>query len=198
MSHSRNTEKESVWAAKRIGRHEDGEARLPRIITRKPRNGDIHPLPRTVLAGALKTIPVEYLYGLSRIELRARRGNRIGEQPLGVYRPGEKVIILYSLPMSWVVDMMPEGGQEDMEAFGAKVSHHGEEWHVRWSSEAGLAVWFFKTVLTHELGHHFSEQYRNKNGRIRGIKFRETNADLHSLRLTREMFNRMKRRRETK
>ena len=64
---------------------------LPRIVARKPKSGDIHPLPKSVLAHALKTIPVEYLYGLSRMELRARHGSRIGE-PVAVYRPDEKVI----------------------------------------------------------------------------------------------------------
>ena len=194
MSRSRNTEKESVWAALRIGRDEEGELCLPRIVARQPKRGDIHPLPKSVLAGALKTIPVEYLYGLSHVELRARQG-RIGD-PFGAYRPGEKVIILYSLPKLWVVDLMSDGGQKDLEAFGTRVSQHGRQWHVYWPSEAGLAVWFFKEAVTHELGHHFCHQYENKRGRIRGVKFRETNANLHSFRLTREMFNRLKRRRK--
>ena len=196
MSRSRNTEKESVWAALRIGRDEDGAPNLPRITARRPKRGDVHPLPKSILAGALKTIPVEYIYGLSRIELRARRG-RIGD-PFGAYRPDEKVIILYSLPRLWVVDLMSEGGQKDLEAFGARVSQQGCQWHVYWPSEAGLAVWFFKEVVTHELGHHFSSQYEKKRGRIRGVKFREMNANLHSFRLTREMFNRLKRRRKLK
>jgi len=196
MSRSRNTEKESVWAAQRIGRDENGEPYLPRIIARQPRRGDVYPLPKSILAGALKTIPVEYIYGLSRIELRARQG-RIGD-PFGAYRPDEKVIILYSLPRLWVVDLMSEGGRKELEAFGARVSQRGRRWHVYWPSEAGLAVWFFKEVVTHELGHHFSKQYENKRGRIRGVKFREMNANLHSLRLTREMFNRLKRRRKLK
>ena len=196
MSRSRNTEKESVWAALRIGRDEDGRPYLPRIVARKPKSGDIHPLPKTVLAGALRTIPVEYMYGLSRIELRARQG-RIGD-PFGAYRPDEKIIVLYSLPRLWVVDMMSEGGQRDLEAFGARVSQHGRQWHVHWPSEVHLAVWFFKTVVTHELGHHFSEQYRKKRGRITGMRFREMNANLHSFRLTREMFNRIRRRHQAR
>ena len=196
MSRSRNTEKESVWAALRIARDEDGEPYLPRIIARQPRRGDIHPLPKSVLRGALRTIPVEYIYGLSRIELRALQG-RIGD-PFGVYSRDERAIILYSLPRLWVVDLMSEGGQEDLEAFGARVSQHGRQWHVYWPSEAGWVVWFFKEVVTHELGHHFSHQYEKKRGRIRGVKFREMNASLHSCRLTREMFNRLKKRRQLK
>lgn len=197
MSRSRNTEKESVRAAKRIGRDEDGEASLPRIIARRPKSGDIHPLPKSVLAHALKTIPVEYLYGLSRVELRARRGSRIGE-PFAAYRPDEKVVVLYSLPMLWVIDEMSEGAHKDMAAFGARVSQQGRLWHVYWPSETRLSLWFFKEVVMHELGHHFAEQYKRKRGRIRGVRFREMNADLHSFRLTREMFNRFRRRRQAK
>jgi hypothetical protein len=196
MSRSRNTQKEEVWAAERIDRHEDGEACLPRIIVRRPKRGDIHPLPKSILAGALRTIPLEYLYGLSCIELRARQGNEIGA-PFGAYRPRDRVIILYSLPLSWVVSSMPEGRQKEVERFRARVSREGPQWHVRWPSEASLAVWFFAGVVTHELGHHFSEQYKNKRGRIRGARFREMNADLHSFRLTRAMFNRLRKRRET-
>ncbi len=195
MSRSRNTEKESVWAGTRIRRDEDGEPCLPRIIARQPKHGDIHPLPKSVLAHLLKSIPAEYLYGLSGVELCARQGKRIGE-PFGEYRPAEKVIILYSLPTSWIIDVMSEGGQKRMEAYGARVSQHGRRWHVHWPSEVGLGVWFFKEVVTHELGHHFAEQYKKKRGRIQGVRFKEMNADLRSSRMTREMFNRLKRRRQ--
>jgi hypothetical protein len=93
MSRSRNTEKESVRAARGIGRDEEGELSLPRIIVRKPRRGDIHPLPKSILVRLLKHVPVEYFYGLSRIELRARQG-KIGD-PFGAYGRDEKAIILY-------------------------------------------------------------------------------------------------------
>ncbi len=197
MGRSRNTEKESVWAARRIGRDEDGEPRLPRIVVRKPKRGDIHPLSKSVLAHALKTIPVEYIYGLTRVELRARQGNRIGD-PYGAYWPDEKAIVFYSLPVLWVVDRMSEGGQKDMEQFGAKVWQQGRQWHVRWRSKRHLAFWFFKEVVVHELGHHFANQYKNKRGRIRGVRFEEMNAELHSLRWMRELLNRGRRRRQAR
>jgi hypothetical protein len=197
MSRSRNTEKESVWAALRIGREEDGEPYLPRIVARKPKRGDIHPMPKSLLLRFLKDVPVEYIYGLSRIELRARKGEKIGD-PYGAYRPGEKVIILYSLPRLWVVDAMSEGGQKDLEAYRARVSQHGQQWHVYWPSEAGLAVWFFNEVVTHELGHHFANQYQNKRGRIRGIRFGEMNANLRSFRVAQEVIGRIRRRRQAR
>jgi hypothetical protein len=146
-----------------------------------------------MLARALKRIPLEYPYGLSRIELRARHGNGIGA-PFAAYRPDEEVVVLYSLPVLWVIDWMSEGCQRDLETLGARVSPQGRTWHVRWRSRPHLALWFFKEVVVHKLGHHFAEQYENKRGRIRGIRFRERNADLHSLRLTRAMFARARKR----
>jgi hypothetical protein len=176
---------------------DDGEVRLPRILVRKPKRGDIHPLSKSMLARALQRIPLEYLYGLTRIELRARHGNGIGA-PFGAYRPGDKVVILYSLPMVWLIDWMTEGYQKDLERFGARVSQDGRTWQVRWRSRSWLSLWFFKEIVLHELGHHFAEQYKNKRSRIRGIRFREMNANLHSFRLARAMFHRWKKRRGPK
>jgi hypothetical protein len=196
MSRSRNTEKESVRAARGIGRDEEGELSLPRIIVRKPRRGDIHPLPKSILVRLLKHVPVEYIYGLSRIELRARQG-KIGD-PFGAYGRDEKAIILYSLPKLWVVDLMSERGQEDLEAYHAKVSRQGRQWHVYWPADAGLALWFFNEVFAHELGHHFAEQYKKKRGRIRGVRFREMNADLRSFRVAHEVMAHLRRRRQAR
>lgn len=195
MSRSRNTEKESVWAEARIDRTEDGGVWLPRIVVRRPAPGDIHPLPKGVLAGALRLdVPVEYIYGLNRIELRAREGNRIGE-PFAAYRKDEKAIILYSLPVVWVVPSMPVSNRKSLEAYWAEVVRKDKEWQVSWPSKACLAWWYFHEVVTHELGHHFAEQYKKKRGKIRGLRYRELNADLHSSRLTRESIERFYKRR---
>jgi len=197
MSRSRNTEKESVWAALRIARDEEGEPCLPRIVARKPRCGDFHPLPKSLLVRALKDVPLEYLYGLSAIELRARQGNKVGD-PYGLYRPRDKVIILYSVPKLWVFDTMAEDYPKYLQRFGARVSQHGRQWHVYWPSRAGLAVWFFQDVVTHELGHHFAEQYKNKRSRIQGRRFREMDAELRSFRVAREVFARLRKRRKAR
>jgi hypothetical protein len=190
MSRSRNTEKESVRADYCIERAEDGSVWLPRIIVRRPALGDIHPLPRAVLAGALRReVPVEYIYGLDRFELRAREGNRIG-RPFAKYWEDEKAIILYSLPMQWVVDSMPVGHRKKLEVWGAEVLQNGSKWQVNWPFRAALGIWYFTEVLTHELGHHFAEQYKKKRGKIRSHKFNELNANLHSFRLTRKFFER--------
>ena len=198
MSRSRNTEKEKVWAKAKIGRTVDGQICLPRIIERRPKRGDIHPVPKRVLSKVLRKIPVEYIYGLASIELRPRQGSSVNDNPLGVYLPNDKTIILYSLPMEWIVDEMSDGFIESVKFYEAEVLRKENKWHINWPSEARIGVWFFNTVVTHELGHHFSVQYKKKRGAIGGVKYRELNAEMHSFRLTREAFRRMLKRTQRK
>ena len=194
MSRSRNTEKESVRAKYCIGRTDDDDVLLPRIVVRRPARGDIHPIPRDILIGAIRLdIPVEYIYGLKRIELRARKGKQVGGH-FAAYRRDEKAIILYSLPLQWTIDTMPENRKRELESWGVKIFRKDNQWQVHWPSEIELCMWYFTEVFTHELGHHFAEQYKNKRGKIRSRKFRELNANLHSLRLTRDIFKRMRKR----
>lgn len=194
MSRSRNTEKESVRAKYCIDRTEDGDVYLPRIVVRRPAPGDIHPLPKNILVGALRLdVPVEYIYGLKRIELRARKGKHVGGY-FAEYRSDEKVIILYSLPLKWTIDTMPKNRKQELESWGVKIFRKDNTWQVHWPSKIELCMWYFTEVFTHELGHHFSEQYKKKRGKIRSRKFRELNADLHSLRLSRDIFKRMRKR----
>ena len=198
MSRSRNTEKEKVWAEAKIGRTVDGQICLPRIIERRPKRGDIHALPKRVLSIVLRKIPVECLYGLARIELQPRQGSSIFDNPLGVYLSDEKAIILYSLPMKWIIDKMSDGFMEQAEFYRAEVLCKENKWHINWPSEASIGVWFFNTVVTHELGHHFSVQYKKKRGAIGGVKYRELNAEMHSFRLTREILRPILKRRQRK
>jgi hypothetical protein len=194
MSRSRNTEKESVRAKYRIARDEDGDVQLPRIIVRRPACGDIHPLPRNILVGALRfDVPIEYIYGLKRIELRARQGKHVGRY-FAAYRRDEKGIILYSLPLQWTIETMPKNRKRELESWGVKIFRKDNKWQVHWPSEIELCMWYFTEVFTHELGHHFAEQYKKKRGKIGSRKFRELNANLHSLRLTRDIFKRMRKR----
>ena len=95
MARSYQTEKPSVLARYRIPRDRDNRFVYPRVIARRPSPGDVHPLSKQALSGILRQTPIEYLYGLKRIELRPRRNNKIGE-PFGCYLPDEKTIWLYS------------------------------------------------------------------------------------------------------
>ena len=84
MANSRNTAPEATQAAWGIGRTPEGKRRLPPIIARKPRRGDEHPISTSELERFLAGTGTEYLYGLKRIELRARVSESVGD-PFGCY-----------------------------------------------------------------------------------------------------------------
>ena len=183
MARSYRTEKPSVLAIYRIPRDRDNRFVYPRVIARRPSPGDVHPLSKQSLSGILRQTPIEYLYGLKRIELRPRRNNKIGE-PFGCYLPNEKTIWLYSLPPIWRMKEIPPGLRHNVKSFGAAVVNVNDSVEVRWleSESAYVDVWFL-TIFMHELGHHFVEQYRNQRGRIGGRRHEELVADLRSVRL---------------
>ena len=196
MARSYRTEKPSVLARYRIPRDRDNRLVFPRVIDRRPSPGDVHPLSKQALSGILRQTPIEYLYGLKRIELRPRRNNKIGE-PFGCYLPDEKAIWLYSLPPVWRMKEIPPGLRQNVESFGATVVKVNDAVEVRWleSQSAYVDIWFL-TVLMHELGHHFVEQYKNQRGKIGGRHLEEKVADLRSMRLTKHYIDRVMNRRQ--
>jgi hypothetical protein len=104
-----------------------------------------------MVRGILKRLPIEYLYGLRRVELRARE-EEVG-CPYAWYIPDERAIILFSLPMEWElgfgVDLI------DMrDIFHAEVSELDGRWFIRWPDPELRAMWFYAAVFGHELGHH--------------------------------------------
>jgi hypothetical protein len=126
-------------------------------------------------------IPLQYLYGLRRIELRPRQSNRIGK-PFAFYSVGDKSIILYSLPIVWRLDSIPARFQRVLEAYDAIVEKSADSVIVRWPDQAKMSIWYWTDVLMHELGHHFMHQYRHKNGTVNIAEAREFIADLHARR----------------
>jgi hypothetical protein len=181
MSKSYRTQKPSAAAARRMRIEEDGAVALPRIIERLPRRGDVHALPADVLRGALRVdVPIEYLHGLRRIELRARTGE-VGE-PFGCYLPDEKVIILYSIPTSWTWHHTSAAPSivRRMKRFYAQVKRSESEVSVSWPASQVLGIWFFLEVLGHELGHHFRNQYRGRRSAPRLRIHEELVAELHA------------------
>ena len=170
MSRSYRTQKESVMAGRRAQRDREGSIVFPRIVEREPASGDIHPLSKRTIAQQLKNLPVEYLYGLSRIELRARQGSEIG-RPFGSYWNDERAIILYSLPTVWRLQGISKEFAKSLARFYADFKFEEEVVMVSWPNEAVMGLWFYCDVFAHELGHHFVEQYQNKNGRVQGRRF---------------------------
>ena len=144
----------------------------------------------------LAETPVEYWHGLTAIELRARTDS-VGE-PFAFYRISERIIVLYSLPRVWALPKLSRWLRRSLRRFTAEIEEDGTGVRVSWPSPALLAVWFYCEVLTHELGHHKRNQYRQKIGRLGRLRDEETVADLHAGRLTHQLFARVRAKRASR
>jgi len=141
-------------------RDKKGRLVFPRIIVRKPRQGDFHPMSRQMIARAYERLPLEYFYGLKEIELRARIG--VVGRPFGKYSPQAKKIILYSIPAGpWHIMDPPRGQLNALRRYNARVENAEGGIVVEWPEDY-LLFMFYLSVLFHELGHHYLEQYRCK------------------------------------
>ncbi len=192
MSRSYRTQKESVIARRNIRRDPEGSPVLPRLIQRKPHQEDVHALPKQALARLLTRIPQTYLYGLSRIELRARSSKEIG-QPFGLYLPDEKAILLYSLPTKWELDFIGSSLELSIKRYYGNIIKGNGQINVSWPNKEVMGLWFYCYVFTHELGHHYRQQYRYKR-KSGGLAEEELVADLHAKRITDELFKNFKKR----
>lgn len=134
----------------------------------------------------LMVVPLEYVVGLRRIELRAREGP-VG-RPYAAYWPDERAIVVYSVPREWHVEHLADFERRSMRWHGAVVAPVDGGWRVYWSESARLERWFAFIVLFHELGHHFDRQYRRRRGRTGGRAYREAFADRAGLQLFRALW----------
>jgi hypothetical protein len=166
MSRTYRADKESRIAERRMPRDREGNIVLPRIVVRKPRPGDVHPIKRRQLRQVLDRVPLKYMYNLSKVEMLPRKDG-IGA-PFGYYLPSEKRIALYSLPLKWELIYGDELGAElagpflHLEEHGAVVDTDENIATVIWPYENRMALWLCREVLLHELGHHFRATYRAK------------------------------------
>lgn len=193
MSRSFRTQQPEAAARRRVPRDEAGQVVLPRIVTRRPRRGDLHPIPARALRNILRTeVPLEYLNGLERIELRPRLTAEVGD-PFGMYERAEKMIVLYSLPMQWTwTTPVSRGMLREMRRFHARIDLDLDGIHVSWPAPEALLMWFFIEVLAHELGHHYRHQYRIRRGGNRARRHEEYVAEIHSDRFFDRMIDRMR------
>lgn len=183
MSNSYRTQKESLAAARRIKRDADGKPIFPRIIAKQPTVGDVHPLTKSNLQRLFDRIPIEYLYGLRRIELKPRLNDDVGN-PFALYSPSEKTIKLFSLPIEWKLKHLSDSLRFSLEKFHAIIIEENEFIIVRWRDVAIMSLWFYCNVFAHELGHHFKTQYYHKNGGFGSYRHQEFVAELHAKRFT--------------
>lgn len=175
---------------------EDGLPVLPRVIRRKPRPGDIHPLSPEDVRNVLLCAPAAYIYGLRGVELRARQGE-IGE-PYGVYLRDERRIRLYSCPPRiWGFTAQAWPNHKGVLSRGARrVADQGDTGRVliEWNNPGELWVVYIR-ILFHELGHHYVNQYRSSRGRPGTRRRNERLADLHDRKIYTNLIRRIDKRR---
>jgi hypothetical protein len=151
---------------------------LPRIIERRPRRGDLHPLSGAQVRRILGRLLDEQHRGLRRIELRPRV-EAVGK-PFAEYRRDERIILLFSLPCDgWWLPREFDIEPLRLDRYGARIYAQSHGTSVIWRSPQTLALWFWIEVLAHELGHHVRNQRRKRFARVRD---EESVADLHSRR----------------
>ena len=145
--------------------------------------GDVHPLTRQHISTFLRYLPVDYVYGLRRVELRGRTSEEIGD-PYGYYLNGEKTIVLFSVPPDlWQFPHTPGGSYWRFEVHDAEVEVVNDQVHVRWKRPVDLAYFFYREVFLHELGHHYHNQYRSRNKHPRYYAAKEASATRHAIQL---------------
>lgn len=151
---------------------------LPRVVTRKPRRGDVHPLTPAAIRELLRALPATQLHGLKCIELRARTDD-VGA-PFAIYRREERDIILYSLPPDeWWMSSLTRDCARDLRQAGARIVRH--ELGVSVHFAAGGMDAFLRHVLAHEIGHHVRNQVA-RYPRTARTADEEAVADLHARR----------------
>jgi hypothetical protein len=190
MSRTRHTLPPRVYA-ERVGEFE-----FARVIERRPRPGDIHPVPKELVEALLLLVPLEYVVGLRRVELRAREG-AVG-QPYAAYWPDERAIVVYSVPRTWEPRHLADYERRSMRRYGATVAQTQRGWQVYWNESSELDLWFAYIVLFHELGHHFDRQYRRRRGGVRGRPAQESSADQISRRVFRGLWREIDRRKKAR
>ena len=145
MSRSYRTRPKYILAQERMPRNKQGKIIFPRIVVRKPRHGDIHPMSKEMIARAFDKLPIEYFYGLKEIELRARPGN-IGK-PFGKYSRYAKKIILYSVPEKrWDITNPADGFISALRRYQAKISNVKGGIIVEWEEDF-LLFMFYLSIM---------------------------------------------------
>lgn len=157
---SRSYRTDPKW--KIAARNAAGDVQLPRIVERRPRHGDVLPIPKVRLTRMIAALPLEHHYGLAAIELRARQGAVVF--PFAEYCPRSKTVRLCSLPSAFVVPGMTPFQFRLCEFAGATIEKQKRGIAVSWRNARSMGFWFYYDVVVHALGHHHRTQYPSKTG----------------------------------
>jgi hypothetical protein len=188
MSDSYRTRPRGIIARERMPRDRNGRVIYPRIIIRKPRPGDIHPLNRKLITFAYKKLPLEYFYGLKEIELRARTD--AVSKPFAKYSIYAKKIIMYSVPKEqWYIEDAPRPLIAALRRYSAKVRKFEDGIIVEWEEDF-LLFMFYLSIFFHELGHHYLFQYKCKKRPPMDVYLNEWHADAQVVKLQKLAFGR--------
>ena len=130
---------------------------------------------------------------MRKIELLPRCAD-VGE-PYAWYRLKEKSILLYSLPMTWNKNKKYIPYARGLcRHWDAQASENRDFVEIHWPSYESRELWFFITVLMHELGHHYRNQYKTRDKKAH-YKIEELIANLHSIRFFRRKLRALRSRR---
>lgn len=163
-----------------------GQPVLPRITTKRPRQGFTHPAEKADILRVLHFFGEKCFYGLKSIKL-IQGSNAVSEAGLPMGRievPG--TIVLYDQPVSpWFINgTLPKAEREKLEQAGASIEPASDNLHclIHWS-EANLKNFMLFEVFMHEIGHHLIQQYKGRRSvRVARTKDHEQFAGLFAQR----------------
>ncbi len=164
-----------------------------RVIERKPNHGDGYPLNKKMINKIIDIIPDEYLFGLKSIELKAR-GERDFGRPLATYFNLEKRIEIYSMPFDEILinDFSPTW-KEVMESWSMKsLSKYCGVLGYYCSSDYAQSASFYCVVLFHEIGHHYSYNFKTRKRAADNEDGTESQAEIFGARIMNEVIDELK------
>ncbi len=159
---------------------------LPRITTKRPRQGFTHPAEKADILRVLQFFGEKCFYGLKSIKLiQGSNASSEAGVPMGRLEvPG--TIVLYDQPVSpWFINgTLPKAEREKLEQAGASIESASDNLHclIHWN-EGDLKNFMLFEVFMHEIGHHLIQQYKGKRSvRVARTKDHEQFAALFAQR----------------
>lgn len=190
MADSYRSKPRKIMAKRR--REEDPGFRT-RVIERKPNHGDGYPLNKKLINKIIDIIPDEYLFGLKSIELKAR-GEREFGRPLATYFNLEKRIEIYSMPFDEILfyhfspiwkEVMKSWSMKSLSKYSSVIGYYD-------SSDFAESASHYCIVLFHEIGHHYSFNFKTRKRSADDEEGRESQAEIFGARILNEVIDELK------
>lgn len=139
---------------------------LPRIVVTRPREAYLHPARSSDIAGVLRTLGEECIYGLREVSL-VRRQTSIashGKLLFGTLQVPGRIILYEQAEAPWTLaGRLNDRDKERLMRAGATVELLAQGRHtlVHWPGTT-LRDFMLFDVLLHEIAHHIIQQYKAK------------------------------------